>query len=102
MISAIRKYYASSARQVDPARIVTREMSISLEQFAQNLPAISRGMLAAVSDAPGRHKLTGADGAVRIACTEKPDRYIGSLPVPVLSVEFDFSGFDGQRSDAVR
>jgi len=44
--------------------------------------------------------VSGADGAVRIACTRMPVRYIGSLPIPVLSIEFDFSGFDQKRVDA--
>jgi hypothetical protein len=99
MMSAIKKIYAPAPRVVSPSATVTREMSITVEQFAQNLPAIALGMLAVVSSAPGRHKLTGPDGAVRIACTRQPDRYLGSLPIPVLSVEFDFSGFDRKRVD---
>ena len=100
MMSAIKKFYEPAARIVPRPALITREMSITVEQFAQNLPAIAGGMLAAVSDAPGRHKLTSADGAVRIACTRQPDRYLGSLPIPVLKVEFDFSGFDRKRVDA--
>ncbi len=99
MMSAIKKIYSPSPRVVSPAALVNRELSITVEQFAQNLPAIALGMLAVVSSAPGQHKLTGPDGAVRIACTRRPDRYLGSLAIPVLSVEFDFSGFDRKRVD---
>lgn len=99
MISAIKKIYGANPRVVSPSALVRREMSITVEQFAQNLPAIALGMLAVVSSAPGKHKLTGPDGAVRIACTSQPDRYLGSLSIPVLSVEFDFSGFDRKRVD---
>ncbi|MGD8347602.1 MAG: hypothetical protein PVI79_00120 [Gammaproteobacteria bacterium] len=93
-MSAIKMYYGARAGALKPASIVSREMSITVEQFAHNLPGIARGMLTAVGADRGQHRLTGPDGAVGIVCTQKPDRYLGSLAIPVLEVRFDFSEYD--------
>ena len=77
------------------APVVTRQMSITIAQFAVRLSQIREGMLDSGDAQQGRYRLRNANGSVEISCRQMAARYIGSLTLPVIEVRLDFSAYRG-------
>ena len=81
-------------------KLVTREMSITLEQFTNLLPKVDKSMLRTSSKQTGQYELVNRAGTVHINCSQSNPRQLGSLSVPVLRVDLDFSGYQSNQIKA--
>ena len=79
----------------DPSQslIVSREMSITAEQFSDRLRGVNEGMLDSSHWQQGRYRVHNANGSIEISCRQKPVRYIGSLALTVIEARLDFSAY---------
>ena len=78
-------------------KLVTREMSITVEQFTNLLPEVDKSMLSTSNRQPGQYELVNRAGTVRITCKQSSPRQLGSLSVPVLRVDLDFTRYESNR-----
>ncbi len=72
---------------------VTRQMSITVAQFADRLSQVREGMLDYGDKQQGRYRLRNPNGLVEISCRQVAARYIGALVLPVIEVRLDFSAY---------
>ncbi|MEN8131271.1 MAG: hypothetical protein ABFS45_13970 [Pseudomonadota bacterium] len=84
----------------ETARAISKEMSLTMEQFADTLPkAMSKPFLADYSSSP-RFVLLNKTNSVVIKCEQKSARYIGSLTLPVLAVQIEFNRYTPEEAEA--
>jgi len=97
MISAIRKFYGATTVKQEVIQNQSRELSVSLEKFADRLNNLNTGALIITSMTPKSYKLRDRNGAIDITCEKAPNRNIGSLSVPLLNVTIDFKRYKAKE-----
>ena len=74
-------------------KTVKRNMSITTSQFYTRLLKLKEGIFDSNDSKQSRCTLRNSSGSVDISWHRKSNRYIGSLKLPVIEVNMDFSNY---------
>ena len=80
-----------------PIPAFRKEMGITVTEFSNLLPLVSKTHLTTIDTATGRATLRDADAEVIVDFQTMPERCLGALRLPVLDVSIRFRGYTDRQ-----